>query len=242
MRYRIWILLLLLSTNCYSQGKVRPSVDDRYAEFNPGSQLMRSLSKPDNALVNSAPQGPGKISLEELRLPSKAVHELERSAKAYESRDWRGAAVHLEKVLLIDPHYWPAHSKLGKLYVTLHEYDRAMDEFTKASANDPLLAEPLNKLSATLFLLERYSEAERVARATLQVDPARIETRYLLVCSLVAQKRFTAETLALLKLSSSQISNTRLVLAGVLCGRGALEEATAELRVYLEVPDASRKE
>src|ERR1700687_4491943 len=59
MSYRVWILLLLLSTNCYSQETVRPSDKDRFGEFSSESQLMRSLSQPTNVRTYSAPGGPG---------------------------------------------------------------------------------------------------------------------------------------------------------------------------------------
>jgi Tfp pilus assembly protein PilF len=204
---------------------------------------MRSLSSQStNVRTYSPPSASEKVSAEDLRLPPKAVHELERSQKAYQLGDLRGSATHLEKALVIDPQYWPAHTALGKLYVSLHEYDRAVGEFRKASAGEPFAVEPMNRLSATLFLLERYPEAESVARATLQVDPARAETRYILGCALVAQQSFTTETVEQLRLSSSQIPNARLVLASVLYSRGALAEAAAELRAYLEVPGAPGKE
>ena len=242
MSYRVLVLLVLLSTNCYSQDMSRPKGNDGFDEFDPKSQLMRSLSRPTSVPTYSEPKGPGKLSVAELRLRPKAVHELELSKKANLSGDWRGSATHLEKVLAIDPQYWPAHDKLGRLYVILHEYDRAVEEFKKASASEPLSAKPLNHLSSTLFLMGRYSEVESVARATLEVDPAQTETRYILGCALVAQGRFTAETVEQLRLSGSQIPTARLVLADVLYRRGALPEAAAELRAYLEVPGAPEKE
>lgn len=242
MSYRVWVLLVLLSTNCSSQERSTPNGNNRFDEFNPESQLMRSLSQPTGVPTYSAPKGPGKLSVAELRLCPKAFHELELSKKANLSGDWRGSATHLEKVLAIDPQYWPAHDKLGRLYVILHEYDRAVEEFKKASASEPLSAKPLNHLSATLFLMGRYSEVESVARAALEVDPAQTETRYILGCALVAQGRFTAETVEQLRLSGSQIPTARLVLADVLYRRGALREAAAELRAYLEVSGAPEKE
>ncbi len=241
MSYRIWVLLVLLSTNCYSQEKSRPNGKNRFDEFNPESQLMRSLSQPSSVPTYSVSGGPGKLSVAELRLHPKAVHELELSEKANLSGDWRGSATHLEKVLAIDPQYGPAHDKLGRLYVILHENDRAVEEFKKASASEPLSAQPLNHLSAALFLMGRYSEVESVARATLEVDPAQTETRYILGCALFAQGRLTAETVEQLRLSGSQIPAARLVLARVLYRRGALPEAAAELRAYLEVSGAPEK-
>jgi Tfp pilus assembly protein PilF len=242
MSYRICVLLVLLSMNCYSQDKGRPNGKNGFDEFNPESQLMRSLSEPKGVPSYSVSAGLGKLSVAELRLRPKALRELELSEKANLLGDWQGSAKHLEKVLAIDPQYWPAHDKLGRLYVILHEYSRAVEEFRKASARAPRSAELLNHLSATLFLMERYSEVEGVARAVLEVDPAQPDTRYILGCALVAQGRFTAETVEQLRLSGAQIPTARLVLARVLYRRGELPEAAAELRAYLEVLGAPEKE
>ena len=242
MRYRIGLLLVLLSTNCHSQERVRPSTNDRYSEFNPQSQLMRSLSEPTTHPSYSVPSGPGKISVQDMRLPPKAARELQRSQKAFQSGDWQASASHLEKVLAIDPDYWPARNTLGKLYIGLHEFDRAVQEFEQAFAIAPHSAEPLKNLSATLLLLQRYPEAERVARATLELDPAQTETHYILGCALVAQERFTPETEQQLRLGTSSIPSARLLLANLLSRRGEREQAAAELRAYLEVPGAPEKE
>jgi Tfp pilus assembly protein PilF len=242
MSFRVCVLLLLLSTNCYSQEKSKPNGGGSFDEFNQESQLMRSLSRTTSVPTYATPKGKGKLSVAELRLRPKAVHELELSEKANLSGDWRDSATHLEKVLAIDPQYWPAHDKLGRLYVILHEYDRAVEEFKKASASEPLSAKPLNHLSATLSLMGKYSEVESVARAALEVEPAQTETHYILGCALAAQGRFTVETVEQFRLSSPQIPTARLVLADILYRRGALPEAAAELRAYLEVPGAPEKE
>jgi len=241
MSYRVWMLLLLLSTNCHSQERGRPRDSDKSTEFNPESQLMRSLSQPPSVLAYSAPGTPAVMSVEELQLPLKAARELKRSTKAYQSGDWRGSATHLEKVLDIAPQYWPAHAALGRVYVRLHEYDRAVGEFKQASVGEPRSAEPLNNLSETLFLLQRYPEAESVARRSVEVDPSQVVARYILGCALLAQGRVTTEALEQLRLSTSQIPTARLVLADVFCRRGAVAEAAAELRSYLEVVDAPEK-
>ena len=198
-------------------------------------------SADDFDVAAHSPGNPGTVSVDTLRMPPKAVHELEQSAKAYRSRDWRRSATHLEKVLAIYPQYTAAHDVLGRLYVTLHDYARALPEFEKAAAAEPRSAQTLHNLSATLLLLTRYSEAESAARATLKIDPVCITTRYVLACAMVAQGRCTPEATDLLRQSSSQIPEARLILARVFIKRGAVDEAEAELRAYLESPNASGK-
>ena len=113
MSHRIWVLLVLLSTNCYSQDMSRPNGNNWPAKGSHELRLWDELIGPTSVPTYSAPKGPGKLSVAELRLPPKAVHELELSKKANLSGDWRGSATHLEKVLAIDPQYWPAHDSLA---------------------------------------------------------------------------------------------------------------------------------
>jgi Tfp pilus assembly protein PilF len=245
MHIKVWALLLLfLTTNSYGQSRHLP-VDPDYSGVRtaepPFNHWIALLPAP-NSGVNVPSVSREKVSVSELRLPAKAVQELEKSAKAYRAGDVRGSATHLEKVLVIDPQYTPAHNALGRLYVSLREFDKALLEFEKAAAVEPQSADVEHNLSATLYLLKKYPEAETAARTTLAMDPLHNTTRYILGCILVAEQRFTPETEDLLRQSSKQIPNARLVLAKILMKRGALAEAEVELHAYLQVPDAAGKE
>jgi Tfp pilus assembly protein PilF len=195
-----------------------------------------------NSGIYVQPGMPGKVSVNELRITPKVQHELEQSVKAYKSGDLRGSATHLEKVLAIDPQYYPAHNALGTLYVRLHDYQKALGEFEKTTAAEPRSAQELHNLSATLLLLKRYTEAETTARAVLQIDPRRATTRYVLACALMDQGHVTSEMLELLKQSSAEVPNARLVLAHALIKQGKKDEAKAELHAYLETPNAPGKD
>ena len=140
----------------------------------PGSTLVEPLGgplvvvspgPPINSGIYAQPGTPGKVSVDELRIPPKAMQELERSFKAYKSGDLHGSATHLEKVLVIYPQYYPGHSALGTLYIRLHEYEKALGEFEKITTAEPQSAQELHNVSATLCLLKRYPEAESAARA-----------------------------------------------------------------------------
>ena len=242
MSCRICILLLLLSTTCHSQENIRPTTPDKFAQLHDDLQRKPSTPQPTPLPPYFAPATPGTISVVDLQLSPKASRELLRSQKAFQSGDWQASASHLEKLLAIDPQYWPARNSLGRLYVGLHAFDRAAQQFQQASATAPHSAEPLNNLAATLVLLERYPEAERVARATLDLDPTQVEAHYILGCTLIAQEHFTSEAEEQLRLSTSRIPVARLLLATLLSHRGAREQAAVELRAYLQIPDAPEKQ
>lgn len=243
MSHKVWALLLILTVNCYGQGR-RPIDPERGGPAEPlwSPFAMVSPGQPVNSGLYAQPGMPGKVSFNDLRITPRVHHELEESVKAYKSGDLRGSVTHLEKVLAIDPQYYPAHNALGTLYVRLHEYQKALGEFEETTAAEPRSAQELHNLSATLLLLKRYAEAETTARAVLQIDPRRATTRYVLGCALVDQGRITSETVELLQQSSAEVPNARLVLAHALIKQGKNDEAKAELHAYLATPNAPGKD
>jgi Tfp pilus assembly protein PilF len=243
MRNRVWALLLILTVDCYGQGRRGPVDAGAAAPAEPLWSPFAAVppGPPMNSGIYAQPGTPGKISVNELRISPKVMHELEQSLKAYKSGDLRGSATHLEKVLVIDPQYYPAHNALGTLYVGLHEYEKALGEFQKTTSAEPQSPQELHNLSATLYLLKRYAESESTARATLQIDPMRPTTRYVLACALVGQGHVTDEAVELLKQSSAEVPNARLVLAHALISRGKTDEAKTELHEYLATPNAPGK-
>jgi tetratricopeptide (TPR) repeat protein len=243
MRQKVWALLLIVTVNCYGQGR-RPIDPERGGPVEPlwSPFAVVSPGQPVNSGIDTQPGTPGKVSVNDLRITPKVVHEWEQSVKAYKSGDLRGSATHLEKVLAIDPQYYPAHNALGTLYIRLHEYPKALGEFEKATAAEPRSVQELHNLSATLLLLKRYAEAETTARETLQIDPMRATTRYVLANALIGQGHVTDEVVELLKQSSAGVPNARLVLAHALISRGRKDEAAAELHAYLATPNAPGKD
>ena len=115
MSYRVWVLLV-----CFQRTATRKTSTGQMATIGSMSSTQNRNScnlfpRPTSVPTYSAPKGPGKLSVTELRLRPKAVRELELSKKANLSGDWRSCATHLENVLAIDPQYSPAHDKLGTL-------------------------------------------------------------------------------------------------------------------------------
>jgi tetratricopeptide (TPR) repeat protein len=243
MRHKVWALLLMVTVNCYGQGR-RATDPERGGPVEPLWSPFAAVSpgQPVNSGIYTQPGTPGKVSVNDLRIPPKANHELEESKKAYKSGDLRGSATHLEKLLVIYPQYYPGHNALGALYVRLHEYEKALGEFQKTTSAEPQSPQELHNLSAALCLLKRYPEAESAARATLQIDPMRPTTRYVLANALIGQGHVTDEVVELLKQSSTAVPNARLVLARALISRGRKDEAAAELHAYLATPNAPGKD
>ena len=180
--------------------------------------------------------------MRELRIPPRAMKELQRSQSAFLSGDVRSSARHLERALQIYPHYLEAHNSLGSRYIELREYEKAAAEFQKAIDLDPRVMQPFNNLSVALFLLQHYPDAEIAARRALDLDPHNSAAQYMLGCILATEKRNPSEAMELLRENEVEFPDARLLLTQILIRQGAVNEAKNELREYLKVPGVEKKQ
>ena len=210
------------------------------------SRICAQTEQTPNSLVPTDPSRLPRlgetVSIEELRIPPKAVKEIQRSQNALKSGDTRSSARHLEKALQIYPDCLEARNSLGARYIDLHEYEKASEEFQKAIAIDPRVMQPFNNLSVALFLQQRYADAEVAARRALNVDPQHPTARYMLGAILATEKRNPEEAMELLRQTKREFPDSYLLLAQILLRRGATEEAINELREYLALPSPEKKQ
>jgi len=223
MRPSVWALLLILTSRVCAQTEPAP----------------HPLIPTDQSRL---PRLGETISMGELRIPSKAAKEIQRSQTALRSGDVRSSAVHLERALQVYPQSLEVHNNLGSRYIELREYEKAAMEFQKAIDLDPHVAQPFNNLSVAYFLLQRYSDAEAAARRSLDLDPHNPTSRYMLGCILATEKRNPLEAMEMLRQTKREFPDSRLLLAEILLKRGAMNEAENELRDYLSVPGAEKKQ
>ena len=226
MKAIVWPLLLVL-----------PSI--LCAQTEPAPHPFAPIVAVDPSRV---PKTGETISMRELSIPPKAVKELQRSQTAFSSGDIRSSAFHLEKALKIYPRSLEAHNNLGSRYIDLREYEKAAVEFQKAIEIDPRVMQPFNNLSVALFLLQRYPQAEAAARRALDLDPRNSTSRYMLGAVLATEKRNPLEAMEMLRQTEREFPDARLLLARILLGQGAANEAANELREYLKMPGVEKKQ
>jgi Tfp pilus assembly protein PilF len=186
-------------------------------------------------------EGPSTVSVAGLSIPSKAAKELKLSQKALAEGDTRVSIDHLERALKIYPNIPFAHNSLGVRYTHLREFDRALSEFRLASAADSKSAQVMHNLGTAYYLLGRFSEAEAALRRALDLDASRLVSIYVLGNSLAMQEHHTDEAEELLRKCTGTFPSAHLTLAKVLLGQGHPQDAAAELREYLQAPDAEHK-
>ncbi len=223
MRPSVWALLLILTPRVCAQTEPLP----------------HPLVPTDQSRLPSLGD---TISMGELRIPPKAVKEIERSQSALRSGDVRSSALYLERALQIYPRSLEVHNNLGSRYIELHEYEKAAVEFQKAIEIGPHVMQPFNNLSVAFFLLQRYPDAEAAARRALDLNPHNATSRYMLGCVLAMEKRNPLEAMEMLRETKREFPDSRLLLAEILIRRGAVYEAENELRDYLTVPGVEKKQ
>lgn len=188
------------------------------------------------------PKAGETISIRNLLIPPKALKELQRSQSAFQSGDTKSSARHLERALQIYPNYLEGHNSLGARYIELHQYEKAAAEFQRAIDIDPRVMQPFNNLSVALFFEQRYPEAEAAARRAHDLDPHDPTARYMLGAILATQKHDTVEAMDMLRETESEFPDARLLLAQILERRGNVKGAEEELRDYLALPGAEKRQ
>jgi tetratricopeptide (TPR) repeat protein len=176
------------------------------------------------------------VPVSQLRIPSKAIKEFERSQKAFQSGDLRTSTEHLQKALQIYPDFIKAHNALGLRFLQVGQYEKALAQHESALTLDARSAETHQDISLALILLNRSQEAEAEARLALDLDPEAPASHYVLGRALLAQSRVTPEAIEMLRQSEKAFPNASLVLAQIYFTRGQTDQVIAELRRYLRVP------
>jgi tetratricopeptide (TPR) repeat protein len=219
-----------------TSGNVRPG---RWVTRDPleVTEMEANATRP---AVKVAPIG-DTVSVQNLQLPAGAIKEFRRSEKCVGSGDFSCAVEHLQRALKVDPQFVEAHNNLGASFMQLRRYQDAIAEFEAASAIDSKMEAPYRNKSLSLFLLQRYAEAETAARQALQINPEHKASRYTLGRALAAEGSATPEAERLLRDSLSQFPEARLPLAQVLLNRCANLDAAAELRTYLATNSISEE-
>ena len=242
MRRMMAVMLLGLAglSSAYGQRRLAGSQNNGYLSSNddPLARLSTLGIAPNSTATKT--KGSGSVSVEELKVPEKALKEARLSDKALLAGDLRGSTEHLEKAVAIDPEVATWHNGLGLRYSALKNYDAATREFEKAMELRRNYQQAAENLSTVLFEQGRYAEAEPAARAALQMDPSAASSQYLLGCVLVEERRYPEATDLLQK------ARPKYPLAGLLLGialekTGRIGEAEEALREYVRTAGKSNK-
>ncbi len=105
------------------------------------------------------------------KFPKKTLKEFDKGVDADHQGKTDDAIQHYEKALSYSPDFYPAHDKLGLVYLGRQNFEAAQPEFEaalKANQND---AQAYFNLANLLLLTQRYPAAEREIEEGLQRRP-----------------------------------------------------------------------
>jgi tetratricopeptide (TPR) repeat protein len=242
MKSTILVLLsFFVAANLHAQVRRRSGsppapINGGVTILDPNDPFAAIRARVDSNSATPASRAGNPVPVSQLRIPSRAVKEFERSRKAFHSGDLPTSVDHLQKALQIYPDFVEAHAALGLRFIQLGEYQKALTEQETALALDPRSAQTHQNLSFTLLLLDRNQEAEAEARESLDLDSQLVASHYILGRALIAQGHVTPEAMEMLRKSERAFPDASLVLAQIHFTAGRTDQVIAELRNYLRAP------
>jgi Flp pilus assembly protein TadD len=130
------------------------------------------------------------VSVRELKIPEKACKAFHKGGQHLAARDSAGSIPEFRHAIAVFPDYYEAYYKLGIAELDLQHADNAEAAFRKSiELSGGRYAPPHSGLSLMLCIEERLGEAESLARAGVDLDPADATGHYALASVLYTTSR-----------------------------------------------------
>jgi len=145
-----------------------------------------------------------------------------------------------EEVLAVAPDLPEVHHNLGLAYKRKEDWDRAGEEFRRATELDPDFAEPHGALAVMLANAGHRDEAIVELEQAVELDPENVEYLYNLAILYrdSGKPREAEEAFVVLEELDPDNPEIQYHLATTLLGLGKMDEALARLEKYVEIaPD-----
>ncbi len=171
-------------------------------------------------------------SLPDPRRMTDVAQALHRAADGVQQGKCREILGELQRIVLADPHNFPALSLAGECLRDTGQHDKALALFRRAAEENPLSAVPVASVAGSLLKLGKASEAEREYRHALALDATQPESASNLA-RLLRDRGERAEALRVLDAALDAGCHAPSVFAerGLLRAEaGKLEPALADFR------------
>jgi tetratricopeptide (TPR) repeat protein len=183
------------------------------------------------------------VTIQELShsVPSRARREMEKGLQAFARHINQEALVHLLRAVEKDPEYVAARNNLAAVYMSMGNPDAAVGQLKAAVQIDSNRALLFNNLAVGYWMLNRYSDAEGVARTAVRLAPSLDSARAILGIALFQQRQYTDEALRYLSGAGADYPYIRLLCARILVAQGHSDVARTEIQKYLSSGDTKNR-
>lgn len=178
------------------------------------------------------------VSVEELKMSSKAESAFERGTRLLQKGDARSSVVYFEKAVAKDPGYYRAYHNLGLAQYLLGEKAQAEETLQRAiDLTDGGYAPSQFALAMILLEKQQYGNAEALIQRGLNMEPGSAQGEYLLGLVQFASGRFAeAERSARdALLRSANQAEAYILLAEIHARRQEPYSVEADVAAYLRL-------
>jgi len=151
--------------------------------------LFTCLGVPFHTSAQS--EQPGyQVSVRELTIPRKALHEFQEGVDLLAKKDPAGSLPHFQRAILEYAGYYEAYDRIGAAELKLWRIPEAEQAFRKSvEVSAGQYAHPLLALGAILDGRKEFSEADSVLRRGLNLAPTSWQGHYYLALALFGLNR-----------------------------------------------------
>lgn len=137
-----------------------------------GATLFLNLTlTPDRTADNPASGLNPVVDAGVLRIPAKALRQLEKATQASDGGRLEKAVSHLDKAVRLHPQFHQAYNNRGALFLLLQDYPKAEADFRRALEIRPDSSNAWRNLGWLMVTEGRYQEAVECLQKLAQLEP-----------------------------------------------------------------------
>lgn len=137
-----------------------------------GATLFLNVTlSPDRSADNPSSGLKAVVDADTLRIPAKALRQLEKATQASEGGRLEKAVSYLDKAIRIHPQFHQAYNNRGALYLRMQDYPSAEADLRRALELRPDSSNAWRNLGWLLVTERRYQEAVECLQKLVQLEP-----------------------------------------------------------------------
>ena len=204
--------------------------------------------RPQNQKTGEEPTpGSPTISVTEMKIPKRAVGEMNKGLAAYSKGDMEKAAGHFEKAITEYPRYARAYDMLGAIAIKGSNRGKARELFSKSIQADGAFLPAYLDLARMDLQDQDYAESESLLAKVLAVNPSMPDAVALLATTEFANKEYDKALVDVQRTHAlrnhEQFAEVHIMAGKVLSMQNHRAAAIVQFQLFLrEKPDSPQGE